>query len=127
MEIESPIAWRKKVATSQSALQKKKANVTCMKEKSKTVWRQNFTVLEHTDEITYKVIFASWQAYESYFISKFSQIISNFFLFFFILFKRFKIFFQQFSPEIDFILHMWNGKFKLCICNSHICSNQGHN
>lgn len=53
MEIESPIVWRKKVATSQSALQKKKANVTYMEENSKTAWRQNFTVPEHIDKTTY--------------------------------------------------------------------------
>lgn len=86
MEIESPIVSRKKVATSQSALQKKKANVTYMKGNSKTAWRPKCTVPEHIDKTTYKVIFAYWQAY---LISKFSQIISYFFLLFFILFKRF--------------------------------------
>lgn len=58
METESPIVSRKKVATSQSALQKKKANVTYMKENGKTAWRQNFTVPEHIDKTTYKVNFA---------------------------------------------------------------------
>jgi len=52
METESPIVSRKKVATIQSALQKKKANVTYMKENSKTAWIQNFTIPEHIDKTT---------------------------------------------------------------------------